>query len=300
MMFALYGLFNYFKGQNIFSSTYNYYVVYDNISGLEVSSPVDIKGMQVGVVTDVQLDPQSDGVRVTMQVEKKYPLPIDTRARLYSVSLMGGKGVCLELGSASEVYEPESTITADVEPDMIGALTSQVGTLADGLQTTLNKVNEALDGINGVIADNSQTIKGAVANVDAITANVNRLLADKSSEIRGIVDGLNSLAANLERNSDKIDTIVEDVAGITTSLEEANVRGVVDNLSTTLAELSVVLNSVNNGDGTVSKAINDPELYSSLVDAVDNLSHLLADLKENPKRYINVTVFGRKEKESTK
>ena len=298
MLVALYAMFNYFKGQNIFSSTNDYYVVYENVSGLEVSSPVDIKGMQVGVVTDVQLDTESDGVRVTMQVKKAYPIPVDSRARLYSTSIMGGKGICLELGTSSEVFEADAEIPASVEADMLGSITSQVGGLVDGLQTTLGKVNGTLDGVNGVIADNSATIKDAVANVDDITANVNKLLADKGDEIRSIVDGLNSLADNLKNNSEKIDGIIASVDNIADSLQSADLRGVVDNLSTTLSELSVTLANVNQGDGTVSKAINDPELYNSLVSAVDNLSVLLADLKENPKKYINVTVFGRKEKEA--
>ena len=296
MMFALYAMFNFFKGKNVFSNTNDYYVVYENVGGLQVSSPVDIKGMEVGVVTGIELDSESEGVRVTMQVKKAYPIPVDSRARMYSTSLMGGKGICLDLGTSSEMFEDEATITAAVEPDMLGGLTSQVGDLAGGLQTTLDKVNTTLDGVNGVIADNSAAIKGAVSNVDDITANVNRLLADKSTEIRGIVDGLNSLAANLERNSDKIDGIIADVEGITDSLQEADLRGVVDNLAVTLNELSATLASVNGGDGTVSKAINNPELYNSLVSAVDNLSVLLADLKENPKKYINVTVFGGKDK----
>jgi phospholipid/cholesterol/gamma-HCH transport system substrate-binding protein len=300
MMVVLYAMFNFFKGKNVFSNTNNYYVVYDNVGGLQVSSPVDIKGMEVGVVTEIELDSESEGVRVTMQVKKAYPIPVDSRARMYSTSLMGGKGICLELGTAAEVYEDGATITSDVEPDMIGGLTSQVGDLAGGLQTTLDKVNTTLDGVNGVIADNSATIKGVVDNVDDITASVNRLLADKSGEIRGIVDGLNSLAANLEKNSGKIDSIIANVEGIADSLQASNLRGVVDNLSTTLAELSVTLASVNEGDGTVSKAINDPELYNSLVSAVDNLSALLDDLKANPKKYINVTVFGGKEKGENK
>lgn len=297
MMVALYAMFNYFKGKNVFSNTNDYYVVYDNVGGLQVSSPVDIKGMEVGVVTNIELDEQSDGVKVTMQVKKAYKIPTDSRARMYSASLMGGKGICLDLGTSTEVFESGSVIPAAVEPDMLGGLTSQVGDLAGGLQTTLDKVNTTLDGVNDVIADNSATLKDAVSNVDDITANINRLLADKSAEIRGIVDGLNSLAANLERNSDKIDGIIANVEGIADSLQAANLRGVIDNLSVTLDELGTTLSSINGGEGTVSKAINDPELYDSLVSAVDNLSVLLADLKENPKKYINVTVFGgRKDK----
>ena len=57
---------------------------------------------------------------------------------------------------------------------------------------------------------------------------------------------------------------------------------------------------MNEGDGTASRLLNDDGLYRSLVESSDNLAALLEDLKAHPSRYVNITVFGRRDKNKEK
>lgn len=297
---VLYLMLNYFKGKDLIGRNVTYYAMYDDVTGLQVSSPVDIRGMKVGVVTAVTLDDKSGLIKVAMQVDKHYRIPVDSRAKLYSSNLMGSKAIELEMGKSADLLHKNGTMQSYVEADVLGEIGGKVGSLADDLHNTLSKVNDAVDNINSIIEQNSEGIHGAVNNIDGITANINTLLKDKSEQIKNIVDGLNALSDNLQKNSEEINSIIANASTVTDSLRSADLKGVINNLSSAVGELHTTLAAVNNGQGSVGKAINNPDLYNSLVDAVDNLSTLLTDLKRNPKKYINVTVFGRKEKTEVK
>ena len=110
----------------------------------------------------------------------------------------------------------------------------------------------------------------------------------KKSDIIGNIDGF---CATLNQNGAKLDSIITDINSVTKALNEQNSG---EKLAQAINEVNTLLTKVNSGNGSIGNLVSDEKLYKELAQASQNLSLLLADLKENPKRYITVTVFGGK------
>ena len=101
---ALYWGINFLKGQDIFSSSHKYYATYDQVNGVQKSAGIVIKGFKVGVVSDISYDPQkSDRIIVEFSIKRKFQIPENSKARIYSDGLLGGKAIEIELGD-SHIY----------------------------------------------------------------------------------------------------------------------------------------------------------------------------------------------------
>lgn len=277
------------SGADIFGRTNTYYVYYDNASGLQNAAAVAIRGVKVGQVSNIAIaEDEPSKVAVTLAVSKDYAIPADTKAKIYSAGLMGGQAIELILGTSTEVLEPESKITPLVEPGMVDMLTSEFGDIKEKLMGMVDNINVTLNSLNGLVDSNN-------ANISAAIANLNGILADL--EQSNIVSNIDSFTGTLKSNGEKIDSIVENVGNLTASLDEQQIG---TKLSQSVEQLNSLLAKFNESDGTVGSLLNDKALYANLAEASNNLSLLLEDLKEHPKRYVHFSLFGGKaEKKET-
>jgi phospholipid/cholesterol/gamma-HCH transport system substrate-binding protein len=65
----------------------------------------------------------------------------------------------------------------------------------------------------------------------------------------------------------------------------------------TAEKLNGVISGIQNGKGSLGKLTQDDQLYDNLNKTSENLNILVEDLKANPKRYLNFSVFGKNTKE---
>jgi phospholipid/cholesterol/gamma-HCH transport system substrate-binding protein len=82
----------------------------------------------------------------------------------------------------------------------------------------------------------------------------------------------------------------------TKSINDADLYTTIKTIQTTLVALNTTINQLNNGNGTASKLLNDPAMYTQLQSTVKSVNTLVDDIKVHPKRYINISVFGKKDK----
>ena len=181
---------------------------------------------------------------------------------------------------------------ADVSKQTIAG--SELEFLKQRMNKMANDITETLGAMNSLVYDNSEYITKTLANLSEMSGTINSIIKTEEKDLRDIIDNMNALSANLRNNSGKIDNIVTNVEGFTDSLKASNIPTLVNNLSTTLDEMNTMLAKVNNSEGTIGKMVGDEALYDSLVSASSNLSLLLGDLKQNPKRYVHFSLFGRK------
>lgn len=290
MLLIGWGVIRYLQGSGIFESANEYYAVYEQVEGIQTASHVMINGVAVGAVTAVELneDP-TKGVTVEFTVDKRYKIPVDSKARIFSDGIMGGKALEVVYGSSSQYVEDGG----ELEPAMAIDLMEMAGTELDYLKGKIEEVvgglTKTLENVNTLLAQNTDNLTSIVANVDGVTGSVNSMLTKEKEHLEIALSSLSRFSQSLGDNAEQIDTIIDNMSRFSSQLAEsrlvAEVEGVVTQLNTVLA-------SVNDKSGSVGKLLGDAELYDNLTSASNNLSNLLDDLKQNPHRYINISVFG--------
>ena len=270
-------------GQNVLLTNNIYYVYYDDVSGLQESSLVKLRGVKVGNVTDIVLE--RDRVLVELAVETKYEdmIPANSIAEIGAAGLMGGVEIVIKQGDSVETIANDGFLEGSVKPDMIGML-------ADGGSALIEELNATVESLHAVLDGNSQTITSLVTNLESVTATIDKVLA--SGQIQGALNNLNSFTSTLAENETRINSMLSNLDNFTGELADADV---VAKLTTTVESLNGVLAEINNQEGTVGKLLNDSELYDSLNTAGDNLGLLLEDLKAHPMRYVHFSLFGASE-----
>ncbi|MBQ1958349.1 MAG: MCE family protein [Alistipes sp.] len=283
------------KGAEIFSNSYTYYAYYTQVGGIQPASHVMISGVKVGSVVDVKLneDP-SKGVELTLSIDKQYRIPTDSKAEIFSDGLMGGKAVKILYGSSSEFTPNKGTIQSKESVDLMDMASTELTGLLEKVKGIMDNLAVTLNGINGLMAQNTETITHIMSNVDGLTGNVNSMLANEKQHLEQAFASLSEFSKALGDNASEVDAIIDNMSAFSGKLAESNlvteIEGVVNNLNDVLA-------SVNDKNGSIGKMLSDAELYDNLTSASNNLSVLLEDLKENPSRYVQVSVFGGKNPE---
>lgn len=270
------------SGLDVFGRTRNYTAHYEQVGGLQDAAAVVINGVKVGQVTGVELNLEKGGVDVSLTVDKKYSIPTDSKAMMFSAGLMGGKSIEIKLGTATDYLKNGDAIATGVTLDMFDTLANELGDIKERVATLLDNLNQTITGVDSLIDDNSKNLTKTIATLNSVMADL------KKSNIIGNIDGF---CATLNQNGAKLDSIITDINSVTHALNEQKSG---EKLAAAIVEVNTLLAKINSGNGTVGNLVSDEKLYKELAQASQNLSALLADLKENPKRYINVTVFGKK------
>ena len=267
------------SGADIFGRNRTYTAHYEQVNGLQEAAAVVLRGVKIGQVTDIEINTEKGGVDVRMSVDSHYDIPVNSQAMMFSAGLMGGKSIEIVLGDAAEMLKNGDTIEGGSTPDMFEAIGSELGDIKVRVTALLDNLNNTVTGVDSLIDNNAKNITTAISNLQKIMADLER------SNIVANVDGI---CASLNNTMPKIEGMVTDLQSVTASLRE-NESG--KKLATAVAEVNALLAKLNSGNGTVGKLVADEKLYTQLAEASQNLSALLADLKENPSRYINIKVF---------
>ena len=282
MIAALYWGVNFLKGTDLFTSSVHYYAAYDQVNGLQPSAAVVIKGYKVGTISDISYDP-------------KFKIPKDTKARIFSDGIMGGKSIELELGRSDAYLHEGDTLFSEINKDFLEVAGSEFEFLKQRANDVISEMIVTLRGINKLLSDNSANLNATIGNVAAITGDLRSVVADEKGSLRETISNVNDLSRTLRDKTGQIDRIFTNVERFSDSLSQSRIPTLVAQMNGTLAELNRTLAKVNDGDGTVGKFVNDQALYDSLVQASSNLSALLLDLKQHPGRYVHFSVFGRRD-----
>lgn len=284
MLILLFWGINFLKGKDIFTLSNTYYTTFSEVEGMKVSSDVMLKGMKVGSITDIIYDPSvSDKIIVEFTIRSKYKIPDNSTMTTYSAYVIGGKVLVLDYGNSATSYKDRDTIPSVIKPGLVDIATQE-------FENIKNKAGELVDNINLTLASVNNLL--SERNVDNIGGTLSGLNYIVNKDLKGITANLNTVTHTLSENADNINNIISNVNTFSDSLKSIDLPQLINNVNATIAELNATIAKVNNGDGTAAKLLNDAALYEDLVSASRNLSLLLEDLKANPKRYINISVFG--------
>jgi phospholipid/cholesterol/gamma-HCH transport system substrate-binding protein len=288
---ALYFGFLFLKGTDFFSSTKTYYVIYDNVDGLTVSSPVVLNGVNVGIVQKMTLALDKDNrVKVAINVNEEIPVGDSTIASLTSSDLLGGKAITLFMKPNTRRYEGGEMLISYTQQSLTDMLTAKA-------MPVLGKVDSTLLRFNSFFNDEAKnSLRATIQNTEATTEAVRNMLLANQRNINAITSNLATLSGALAMTEKKFSTLATNLNQITDTLKATPFNATIRDLNATVAEAQTALNKFNQNTGTVGRLMNDDSLYANMNASTESLNALLKDLKTNPKRYVHFSLIGGKTK----
>ena len=286
----IYG-FSFLKGTSLLKRDKTIYTIYNEVEGLVSGAKVTINGLSVGKISEIDFLPNSTRILITMKIRDELVFSNRSTALLYETGLIGGMAV-----SIKPVFDNENkiisgdTLPSEVKPGLTELINRQIEPLQAKISSMLSSADSLFIGVSNVLDNNTQlNLKNTLQNLSNTTQNLNeassyliKILEDNKNDINSTFNNFSGTSANLK--------------SITDSISEANISLTLREFNKTVSGLNLILSSIESGNGTLGKIVNDESLYESLMDTSDELKSLLSDLKNHPKRYINLSIFGKKEK----
>jgi phospholipid/cholesterol/gamma-HCH transport system substrate-binding protein len=279
------------QGRDLLSSYRTFYVQYDNVEGLPSSAPVTINGLVVGRIMGIALIPSTGKLRVEIQVKDDFPISKSSTIDIYEPGLIGGKQIQI----VPNLQDPIMAVTGDFfKGRNVPGLTSLVGEKLRPLQEKIEKVAEDFDllliNINDILDEKSKAnLRESIANLNDVTSefkktgnSVNQILDKNQANINKSLTNLSKTSANFAKISD--------------TLSKAKIGQAIKSLEQSLKGVDRIITNLEQGKGTMGKLLTDDQLYKNLNQTSSELELLLQDLRLNPTRYINVSLFGKKNK----
>ena len=290
-------LFQFMKGKSLFTTDNIFYAKFDNVEGLEASNPVSINGLKVGQVDQIIPITEPDGkihfvVKVT--VDDNFEFSKRSTLEIFEPGLMSGKEMRVNLAYGSPMAKDGDTLKGAFKLSMMNNISSQVGPVKDQLQIVLKRVDSLMMNANAMTdAQNQQAIRAllsslnrTVTSFESTSQQTNALLANNDPRIQQMLDNANLATISAKTTIDKYGRVADEV-------DVQKLNNTIDKLSLTADKLNGIISGIQNGEGSLGKLTKDEQLYNNLNESSANLNNLILDLKANPKRYLNFSVFGK-------
>jgi phospholipid/cholesterol/gamma-HCH transport system substrate-binding protein len=278
------------KGRDIFNSYKTYYVVYEDVEGLSPSAPITLNGLVVGKVTGIRFtDHETGKLEIEMQVKTDFPISKTSHATLYEPGLLGGKQIALIPDLTNQTpAESGDHLLSGLKPGMLSVVGEKLSPLQNKVEATVVTADSLLHSLHNVFDVKTQeNLRIAIAEMSSTMKEFNRASQSLNGVISGNKSNIDATMSNLNRTS-------ANFAKLSDSLNQANIGEAVRKLEKSLANVDNIINDVQAGKGSLGKLMKDDAMYNNLTDASNELKELLADIKNNPKRYIHFSVFGKK------
>ena len=285
--------YNYLKGINLFDKNRKFIVKYEKVDGLSVSNPVTMNGFKIGKVQKINFNSKNTReLLVDIIIDNDVIFPKTSLAELYETGLIGGKAIAI-----IPDYKNDSTIALDGD--------YLKGVIKPGLTELVNQI----------LPQVQLQIEAVMKNAEIVLQNINTLFDDETKkELKSSIEDFSNLTSSLSETSDEISKLIADnsenltnslsdfrsasnnIKSITDSLNSDDIKSITTNLNSLVNNLNSITTSLKNSEGTAGKLINDKSIYDNLENATNQLNRLIEDIKLNPSRYINFSVFGKKNK----
>jgi phospholipid/cholesterol/gamma-HCH transport system substrate-binding protein len=285
---VLYIGFNFLKGSNLFSPYNTYYALYDNIDGLDVSNPILINGFSVGRVSKIEiLQNHQNRLVVSLDINDDQRVGNNTWAIIKS-DLLGSKAIHLDSVDTGTPLEEGDTLNALLHKGLTEQLTNTAMPLVDKFEVTLRNLNNILANL----ANNEDNINQVIANFKTTSANI----AQGTSKIGELSAKLDKLLVELNDPETGVAALISKMNQVADTVNSLELEALMTSTKQSIDQLGTTLQQINEGEGTLNHLLKDDQLYNNMTKTMEDLDKLFIDMKDNPKRYVHFSVFGKKDK----
>ncbi len=281
------------KGHDLLNKENTYYVIYDSVNGMHESNYIYLNGMKIGYVKDIQpMDKRAEKFLVEISVNSNVELYKGSEIILFNADMLGSKALRLELGESKEVLPQGDTLKGKIEVGTMDKLVSNLEPIVQNVDSLLIAAKNILNtqtqkNLNSTFDQIEQTSK----KLNIISSQVNTLIGQEKTKVSKIIENTESITSNLKNNNEKLTNIINHIDNISDTLAKAQLGNTIMETAQTIERLNSILGVIEKGNGNVGLLINDDKLYRNLEQTSKKLDALIEDIKNNPKRYINVSVF---------
>lgn len=287
--------FNYLKGKDLIDTSRKLYTIFRKVDGLGSSNAVMIKGLQVGTVYKLQESNKNlDSIVVTINLTKDINIPTNSIATI-SRDLLGSASLNITLGNSTVMVKNGDTLNSQLTPGMLDDVKSSLNPAISSLSGTLTSLDSLIEIVGTYFDPNTKyNFQKIIGNLTASTASLQTLLDTQSGALAKSIGHLEVITGNFANNNDHINKTMENLETATSKLANSKIEETLASLQSTANSLSEVMRKVNSKEGTLGLLLSDKTLYQNLNSTTYKVNILLDDLRSHPKRYVNVSVFGRK------
>jgi len=288
--------YQYMKNSKLFQTSREFYVIYENVVGLETGAPVTLNGMRVGQVRDLSLaNKAGDAVLVTFDIENDFEFAKSSVIKIYASGIIGGNNLAVLPGSGDGLMAKSGdTLRGELESGMIDGLIEKFSPIEKSLLSTLTKVDSVLSDVDQVLDNKSkenlrksmESLSVAMEQLSQTATGLNVLVDRNQKELDAAFKSILKTSTNLE-------TITDSIAAV-------NTAQMLKDLSGSIKALNTITTSMADGHGTLGALMQDKGLYEELRTLTEDAQNLVKDIQDQPKRYVHFSLFGRKEDTSDK
>ncbi len=266
---------NFLKGLNVFKKQNQYYAVFDDVSKLLMSSPVYVKGYQIGLINQIKMI-SPEPMRFLVGINLIEDLPITEGSYLeYGIDMFGASTANLVIAPTGGYLQKGDTLTGVREVGLM----DNVAAVMPKADSILTQIDSALHSINRLMSHPmwEESIQG-------MGSMINRL--NRTSE------SLNQIVLALEHDlpeiSQNLKTVSGDMKEISGEIRRMDMKSTFYSIDETVNNLRLLTEKINNNDNSLGLLLNDTKLHDSLTVTIDEATRLLEDIRQNPDRYLTI------------
>ena len=290
--------FNFLKGSSLFEHTKKLYARFDNVEGLELSNAVQVNGLNIGTISAINESDQnlSRGIVVTIVLKKNVHIPRNSTGVINS-GLISSSSIVITRGDDTQFLNDGDTLNTIQKPNLLSQVQQSVNPVIVQLNGTLQSLDSLIQVIGTLFDPKLKgNLSSIVSNLAVSSANLQTLLNAQTSTLAHALKNVDQFTGNLASNNEHVSNTLANLDKTSANLAAAKIPETLESLQSTVTELKGVVNKVNSNSGSLGLLLNDKKLYQNLEGTSRSLNILLDDVRIHPKRYVNISVFGRKDK----
>jgi len=293
------------KGQEIWKSRFVYYSVFSNSEGLSTGRPVNLNGLQVGIITNINFQ-KNNLNNIVVEFELTDPNVFKLKKGslvLLNSDLLSGSYLDISWGDSLDYYNSRDTIPSSVSLALEDQINERLIPLEKKTNELISTADSAIKTIEAIFSRNTDNldesfdgIKNSIKNLEKVSLQIRSLIRSEKDNITQIVSNIETVTSNLKESNEAINKILSNTAKLSDSLVASDIKGTINNAKQSLEEVNMILYDIKNGDGTLTRLINDSTVYLSVTQMIDEATRLVENIKTEPKRYVQFSIFGKKDK----